>query len=176
MELGQLGLLLVVELLVRVRHGLPTRACNVFSVITESSQYKSSGRPKLVLESLKSVSSFSYIQVFKIVKPRIFEMLELCMSGQVFKIFLRSSLAQIMNAFIGLCEHVVRIFKQILDSLLLPRVHCLLRSIKISDQSNRYLDMWSSVSLSFWLSDDLGAIFAWGAPCLIVVVWGRRYV
>ena len=34
-ELGQLGLLLVVELLVRVRHGLPTRACNVFSVITE---------------------------------------------------------------------------------------------------------------------------------------------
>ena len=125
-ELGQLGLLLVVELLVRVRHRLPTRACNVFSVITESSQYKSSGRPKLVLESLRSVSSFSYIQVFKIVKPRIFEMLELCMSGQVFKIFLLSSLAQIMNAFIGLCEHVVRIFKQILDSLLLPRVHCLL--------------------------------------------------
>ena len=105
-ELGQLGLLLVVELLVRVRHGLPTRACNIFSVITESSQNKSSGRPKLFLESLKSESSFSYIQVFKIitVKPRIFEMLELCMSGQVFKIFLLSSLAQIMNAFIGLCE------------------------------------------------------------------------
>ena len=120
-ELGQLGLLLVVELLVRVRHGLPTRACDVFNVITESSQNKSSGRPKLFLESLKSVLSFSFIQAFKIitVKPRIFEMLELCMSGQVFKIFLRSSLAQIMNAFIGLCEHVVRIFKQILDSLLL---------------------------------------------------------
>ena len=69
----------------------------------------------MVLKSLKSVSIFSYIQVFKIIifKPRIFEMLELCMSGQVFKIFLRSSLAQIMNAFIGLCEHVVRIFKQI---------------------------------------------------------------
>lgn len=30
--------------------------------------------------------------------------------------------------------------------------------------------MWSSVSLSFWLSDDLGTIFAWGATCLIVVV------
>lgn len=123
-ELGQLGLLLVVELLVRVRHGFPTRTCNVFSVITESSQNKSS---KLALESLKSVSSFSYIQVFKIiiVKPRIFEMLELCMSGQVFKIFLLSSLAQIMNAFIGLCEHVVRIFKLILDSHLLSRLHCL---------------------------------------------------
>ena len=97
-------------------------------------------------------------------------MLELCMSGQVFKIFLRSSLAQIMNAFIGLCEHVLRIFKPILDSLLLPRVHCLLRLIKIRDQSTSYLDMWSSVSLSFWLSDDLSTIFAWGATCLILVV------
>ena len=79
-------------------------------------------------------------------------MLELCMSGQVFKIFLLSSLAQIMKAFIGLC-------KPIFYSLLLPRVHCL---IKIRDQSGMYLDMWSSVSLSFWLSDNLGAIFAWG--------------
>ena len=116
-----------------------------------------------------------FFMFFKIivVKPRIFEMLELCMSGQVFKIFLLSSLAQIMNAFIGLCEHDMRIFKPILDSLLHPRVHCL---VTIRDQSDRYLDMWSSVSLSFWLSDDLGAIFAWGAPCLIVVVWGRQYV
>ena len=100
------------------------------------------------------IKFFIHPSVHKIIifKPRIFEMLELCMSGQVFKIFLLSSLAQIMNAFIGLCE-------QILDSLLLPRVHCL---ITIRDQSDRYLDMWSSVSLSFWLSDDLGTIFAWG--------------
>jgi len=34
--------------------------------------------------------------------PSIFEILELCMSGQLFKIFLRSSFAQIMNAFMGL--------------------------------------------------------------------------
>lgn len=33
--------------------------------------------------------------------PRIFDMFELCMSGQAFKIFLRSSLAHTMNAFIG---------------------------------------------------------------------------
>lgn len=33
--------------------------------------------------------------------PRIFDMLELCISGQAFKIFLRSSLAHTMNAFIG---------------------------------------------------------------------------
>lgn len=33
--------------------------------------------------------------------PSIFDMLELCMSGQAFKIFLRSSLAHTMNAFIG---------------------------------------------------------------------------
>ena len=71
------------------------------------------------------IKFFIHPSVHKIIifKPRIFEMLELCMSGQVFKIFLLSSLAQIMNAFIGLC-------KPILDSLLLPRVvHCLLRSI-----------------------------------------------
>ena len=34
--------------------------------------------------------------------PKILEMLELCMSGQAFKIFRLSSLAQIMNAFMGL--------------------------------------------------------------------------
>lgn len=34
--------------------------------------------------------------------PNIFEMFELCMSGQAFKIFRLSSLAQTMNAFIGL--------------------------------------------------------------------------
>lgn len=33
--------------------------------------------------------------------PRILDMFELCMSGQAFKIFLRSSLAHTMNAFIG---------------------------------------------------------------------------
>jgi len=33
--------------------------------------------------------------------PRILLMLELCMSGQALRIFLRSSLAQTMNAFIG---------------------------------------------------------------------------
>jgi len=33
--------------------------------------------------------------------PRIFDMFELCMSGQAFKIFLRSSLAHTINAFIG---------------------------------------------------------------------------
>jgi hypothetical protein len=34
-------------------------------------------------------------------KPNILEMFELCMSGQVFRIFFLSSLAQIMKAFIG---------------------------------------------------------------------------
>ena len=33
--------------------------------------------------------------------PSIFEMLELCISGQALRIFLRSSLAQTMKAFIG---------------------------------------------------------------------------
>lgn len=32
--------------------------------------------------------------------PNIFEIFELCMSGHAFKIFLRSSLAQTMNAFL----------------------------------------------------------------------------
>ena len=34
--------------------------------------------------------------------PRILEIFELCMSGHVFRIFFRSSLAQIMKAFMGL--------------------------------------------------------------------------
>lgn len=37
----------------------------------------------------------------QVYSPRIFDMLELCISGQAFRIFLRSSLAHTMNAFIG---------------------------------------------------------------------------
>ena len=42
-----------------------------------------------------------HININIMIKPKIFEMLELCMSGQVFRIFRRSSFAQIMKAFIG---------------------------------------------------------------------------
>ena len=42
----------------------------------------------------KSFYSWGYL-------PNILEMLELCISGHAFKIFRRSSLAQIINAFMG---------------------------------------------------------------------------
>lgn len=44
----------------------------------------------------------SFYREEMIYTPKIFEMFELCMSGQAFKIFRLSSLAQTMNAFIGL--------------------------------------------------------------------------
>lgn len=40
------------------------------------------------------------LETFASVLPNIFEMFELCISGQAFRIFLRSSFAQTMNAFL----------------------------------------------------------------------------
>ncbi len=41
------------------------------------------------------------MQIRKVYTPNILEMFELCISGQVFRIFFLSSFAQIMKAFIG---------------------------------------------------------------------------
>jgi len=59
---------------------------------------------KIVDQVIQQVLLLRTIQFFQFENkhlPSILEMLELCISGQAFRIFLRSSLAQTMKAFIG---------------------------------------------------------------------------
>lgn len=59
--------------------------------------------------------------------PRIFDMFELCMSGQAFKIFLRSSLAHTMNAFIG----------RLICGLFSPSLFCCLTILAEEEEKER---------------------------------------
>lgn len=70
---------------------------------------------------------------FTSVLPNIFEMFELCMSGQAFRIFLRSSFAQTMNAFLEIkiqfCHFPEKLRITIMKKL---RIHNLHWSLDVS--------------------------------------------
>ena len=99
------------------------------------------------------INKIIIIMIMMMIKPKILEMLELCMSGQVFRIFRRSSFAQIMKAFIGRWKFV--------DDL---------QHVKVNFLPVANLDMRSPVSLPFWLADDFCPVFAWTEIIMIMIV------